>query len=508
MTTAGDRLVAALAADDRPWTALLATCWAALAVTLALPSTRVNHDLALLLEVGRQVVEGGRPYVDYLETNPPYVHVLHAVPAALAAWSGWPSGGAAHALLAAAVGACALGVRALLRRGGVDPLAAGLVGVSVVAHAWLVLLAGDFGQKEHVVFLATLPWVVSVALGAAPAPVRFGLGVVAALGVQIKPHYVAAALVWLGLVAVSRRDRARDLVPDAAGFVVGGFAYPALWLALPAASREAMFAWYLPFVARGYRVYDSPWRDVFGISSLPFAVYAAAAWSARGTDRRLYGPLAGWLALGIAAYLAQHKGFSYHRVPLAGTAGVLGALGVARWHLPDRPLALSAFGLLLAGAAAMVSRGATAPPAADPLFDAIDAHAAPGDRILWLDTQVPPAWPGMLDRRYRPAARYLPGGFPIAMLYADATGPSYRSRAEATADELRVLTELGEDVARWRPPVAVIAHHGSCKACPDGFDVLDYLRHVGFLDRELAGYRLVTTVDGHAIFVPAAAEPG
>jgi hypothetical protein len=40
----------------------------------------VNHDAAVYLEAGARLLDGQRPYVDYIETNLPMIHLLSALP--------------------------------------------------------------------------------------------------------------------------------------------------------------------------------------------------------------------------------------------------------------------------------------------------------------------------------------------------------------------------------------------------------------------------------------------
>lgn len=494
----GETILAGLEQRHRVWDVTVALALVALTFAVLRPPFVLNHDAGLLLEVGRQLVEGGRPYVDYLETNPPYVHYVYALPVAVASLLGAPISVTFHILVALALGVTLLACRQVMARAAIPPMTRGLILLALVAHGMVLVVANDFGQKEQLYFLATAPWLLQVAWSPPGSLRAFLIGVVAALGAQLKPHYVLANLAWLiSLVALRREPRMLG-GPAVLGFVAGGIAYPMLLLSLPAESWEAISDWYVPFVARGYAAYNSPWYDILGITSLPVVLYASAFAFAWRADRRVVPALGLFLGWGLLAYLSQHKGFAYHRIPLLGAAAILAALAVGAWHRPDRPLGLSAWLVWTCAAFLLVLRAAIATPAPAPVFDLVRAHAPPGARVFWIDTAVPPAYPGLLLEGYRPANRYLPT-FPFAMLYHGAEGPSYRTQEEAPPAEQRVLSELREDLQRWEPPVVVIKR-GACKACPEGFDLLALLEHNGFVEQELAGYRRLGEVNELVVF--------
>ena len=57
---------------------------AGLGALIALNPMRIKSDCALYLEMGRQLLEGKLPYVDFGEVNPPLIIYLNAIPAFVA----------------------------------------------------------------------------------------------------------------------------------------------------------------------------------------------------------------------------------------------------------------------------------------------------------------------------------------------------------------------------------------------------------------------------------------
>jgi len=69
----------------------------------------------------------------------------------------------------------------------------------------LVPAAGyDFGQREHLAVLMSLPYLAVAALRLQPAPVsrswRSGVALVAAIGFAIKPHFLLVPALVEGLI--------------------------------------------------------------------------------------------------------------------------------------------------------------------------------------------------------------------------------------------------------------------------------------------------------------------
>jgi hypothetical protein len=508
----GERLLSALETRHGAWDLTISIAWICLAVVVLLPPVQLNHDAALLLEIGRQITEGGRPYVDYLETNPPWVHYLAAIPAGVAAGFSWPVVETFQLLIWLVIGGSVLACRDVLRRAEVAPMLRGLLLLSLICVALINAYAGDYGQKEQVWFALVIPWVLALGLREGTDPRwpgklwMMGLGVAAAVGAQLKPHYVAVALAVVASLAVTRRSVSLLRSPAFVGLVLGGLGYPLLLLGLPDASQHALRDVYLPVVATGYEAYSSPWRDILGISALPFVLYGGAVWAAvrGGVERGLRDPLFWFLAWSSVAYFAQVKGFQYHRIPLLGVSGLICAAAVHAWHRPDRPVGLSAWLVGVSMALFLGIRGGVASPTPTPLFDLVADHAAPGDRVLVIDTAVSPTFPGLVEAGYRPASRYLPS-FPIAMAYDNALSSDspYRSLEDAPDLERQFFVHLAEDVERHAPPVVLIQQGPDCKACPVGFELPRLLEHNGFMDEHLDSYVRVGEARGIAVWVRA-----
>lgn len=378
----------------------------------------LNHDVAAVLDFSRRWLAGERLYVDLLDVNPPLIYLLNLAPAALARWTVLSP---VQALLL-----CLLGYAGLLWA-MTDALRAGRHEGTVEAAVLtttlpllLVMAGSDFGQRDVMMGMAAIPYALLAARRIEGPPVSWrlalGVTVIAALAFALKPYFLAVPLLVEALV-IRRRSFPRwrrDPVPWVMGIV---------WLA------------YLLVILIGFPVY---WRQV-----LPFAfevygsIHGPGFWGVLGTDvmgaaallmlampfalRRQSGAFGQTLAAAAGgAFLsawAQHKGWTYHVMPVT----ILGCGAVvvmaARWadralpavrarNGPDARRARCVRGVALCGA----RRG--------------DALAA--DRFPRRDTRTPRGLAATECPRRR-CPRAQPRPFPAA------AGPDLRRSASAPA---------------------------------------------------------------------------
>jgi hypothetical protein len=202
---------------------------AALCVAVVGPAY-VNHDAAWYLHMARRMLDGATLYRDVVDTNPPLIVLLTVPPVWLAGTVAAPAVFKAYvfclALLSLAVSA------AVIRRTWFD--AADMsrqLFISALVFVSLPFVRTDFGQREHLLILMVLPYVLmAVARATADVPVRTGLavalGIAAGLGFAMKPHYllgwIAAETALLTLAPRGRSWRRPEAIAAAAA--IAGYA--------------------------------------------------------------------------------------------------------------------------------------------------------------------------------------------------------------------------------------------------------------------------------------------
>jgi hypothetical protein len=488
------------------WLALASLPWALLWL---LPP--MNHDVAALLQFTGQWLAGERLYVDLVDVNPPLVFLLYALPVGVARLLGVSVVPLFVLLLLAFVATVAAAV--WRRRSGLGA-AATLVMIALVPFVVLGLGAGMAGQREHLLALAILPWMIDAATraeGRTPPARGVPAALLAAIGLCLKPHFAAIALLIEGWLLVRRgRVALRDPVPwillsvfVAYGGVIAVF-FP------------AYLAHILPLVLGAYAVFGEmgPLDVLFDRAFAPTLLVLVACLPVVARRRT---PLTVALAFGavgaVIGAVAQAKGWPYHRLPAEMLILLLAGLLAADWLETLGPAAtgaaakLAAAMLVAGNAYAFTSREGpwrTWSHAHGPVPElAATLHReAPGQPVLALSPGVDPLYPALIDAGSHQAMRYMTL-WPLQVAYrtCPADGARYRARAAMPETERRVFDEVVEDFLRRRPPVVLVDRFTDIAPCfGQEFDFLAYfLRHPRFADA-FAQYRQTGMIDRFAVF--------
>jgi hypothetical protein len=505
----------------------LASLWPALPALLFVPvvlAPPVNHDVAAILAFSQRWLGGERLYTDLIDVNPPLVFVLNLIPAELARLTGI---GAVPALqlcllvLGFALWWLALRVRDRAAEGPVERV------LLDVLPGLVTFAAGyDFGQRDTLMAAAGIPYLFAAARreGGARPRARHATAVLAALGFALKPHFLGIpVLVELALlIGRARRlgwragwaESWRDPVP---------WVMAAVWL-LYAAALPLVFPRYLgvvvPLVWSLYL--EQGGLTMLGVLLVPRLACAVLllvpgvwlafrpGWPPAGALPRLLG-LAGLGAL--ASAMVQHKGWSYHIVPVEMFACALAALLAARW--------LDAIAAWRHGGARRIAAMLAALFA---LF-CVEAGEAPWNEIGYRDSDT--ARLTALLRKYaegRPVLVLSPAITPIypALNYAHARltlkamnmwmlegayqtcpahGERYRQPSEMGAVERQVYQGVAEDFARAPPPVALVDIIPGIPWCGSEFSFIAYFSRDKLFAETWKRYRLVESWDRYRFYV-------
>ena len=275
----------------------------------------LNHDAGAVLGFAQRMLAGEKLYATLIDVNPPLIFLLSLIPA----WAARATGASAPQLLCGFVLLLALAsIWLSLRILAQGKLAGYPAARALAAPALLIALLAapmhSFTQREHLLAIFTLPYLFAAAQrlegGAAPMGLAIGASAFAALGLLLKPHYVAiAALVEIGCLIA--RGPARGLRAPEPWVMLG---VAALYLAVVLIGFPAYVFEILP-LARS--LYDHADAGVFlwiligdQVPALALVLLAGA-----GVAWRLKDGVLGALALALAgAILAS----------LQGAAGVRG----------------------------------------------------------------------------------------------------------------------------------------------------------------------------------------
>jgi hypothetical protein len=506
---------------------VLALGWAA--VNLLPP---VNFDEALILAISERWLGGERLYIDLIDVNPPLIFVLNLVPAIVERITGISG---PVALVLSILTLIAVSIRLSLKmiplvtritRDGATELI--LPPLIVIA---LVIFPGDmFGQREHLMAVALIPYMLLAAARIQEVPIplgyRIGIAVFGAVGLAIKPHFLAiAALIELFVLVKRGSPALRDLVPWLMAGLFVSYAI-AIWIWLP----QYYFS-VVPLVMSAYEKIGtaSSMTILLGnqlapalIALVPFGI---AAFLGRFSALIRVVVLAG-LGASISG-VVQGKGWSYHLLPaqiieviLAGlmAAALIDSMiaskeryaseaGTDRSSVGSAARAMVGLVLLMFVSLSIYVRSTFYDQwgfqytAAAQLTKIVKPYAE-GKSILVLSPGVYPIFP-MLNYAHAKMALRFETIWPLQGAYSKCvpTGPRYHSPKDVTPSE-RVLDQaVAEDFAKYRPPLVIIDKIAGISRC-DGkdFDLFEYFLHQPQFAAEMDHYDFLTQYDRYMIY--------
>lgn len=488
------------------------------ALGIALLQFPPNHDVAAILDLGARMLDGERLYVDIAEVNPPLIFLVAQAIELAARVTGLPDLWLAP-LVALAWAALAIGLagRQLLRALELpSPASRALLAaaVAVCTAGW----AEHLGQREHIWFCATLPYLASLALrgrGDRPTEVEaIATGVMAALGFALKPTFLGVPVVGeLWLLAMQRDPRI--LLRREMQVLLGAAVAYAAYVLLGTGYLDALRQW-----STHYPAYDNPYALIWpashpwywGLGTLVvLALPLAPPWR----------PLR-WLSLGMFAAWqgsawVQHKGWEYHFAPLWMGTALLPALLVVgagvrgtRWRFGPLVVLLGTLvGLGLAWSHTRASWGSQRTADVRMLASRLDEYS-PGGTVLALTSDAFPTFPSVRmagDHLVNRASTML-----IPGMYAPETMRSvpfpYHPLDAMTPLERDTLTGLVDDLSRARPATIIVAI-GTYKQGfgLTTFDWLDYMSLDPRWPGLLAHYQEVPGTPGFRMFLRADLVP-
>ena len=477
----------------------------------------LNHDVAAVLDFSRRWLDGGRLYVDLIDVNPPLIFVLNLVPAWIARHT---SLGAPQALLLCLLAHAAFLWRMSLRlREGREegPVEAAVLTASI--PLLMVIAGSDFGQREVLMAISAIPYALLAARriegAAVPTGVALGVAAAAALAFALKPHFLAVPVLVEALVLLRRGPRTalRDPVPWLMG---------AIWLAYLASIPVFFpdyFAYVVPLV---WEVY----ADIHGAGPLSVLVTDLMGSAAvlmllvlPLALRRAAGPFAQALAIAAAgAFLSawvQHKGWTYHVLPITILALAAAAAALSRWADGALPPARARAAAPVLAVVAAFGMGGYAMRGGETPWRQLWFHAeqtgrltewlrreAFGGTILVLSPEILPVYPSVTYAQARPTLRTM-SIWPLQGAYRTCPpGPSpYRQPAEMSPAEAMIWRRTAEDFDRAPPRAVLVPTFAHIRACGDRFDLIAYFSRHPLFARNWTRYRPAGEMDGYRLFI-------
>jgi hypothetical protein len=476
----------------------------------------INLDGAMYLDGAARLLEGGLPYIDFVDVNPPLAYYLHIPPVMLSRISGLEPTNAFMVLLIIATLASGFAAYRLLSQ---DDEAEIHRNVLVCLAPALLLLPlepnFDLGQRSHLLMLAGFPYLVLRLMRNRGVHPRLATAILAGasagLVLALKPaHYVAiigAAEIYLLL-----RYRNIRTLATTETLTIGGVAllYGLFMLGLPEASSEAFFGTYLPLVLESYGAYASALPQLIDATAervaKPLIIAIACGLLMRNDSNSLYRDISTMFVLvaGMATivFLAQQKGWAYHAIPIWFGAYAAAACLAGSLLRNENRLArfIAATPILVGLTATLVIMSLVTKDAAKDgkkklrayVSTVIEENSAPGDTIYIMSTSVDATYPLVLQLDRHQATRF-PFLFPVPLLYDNAdidpeTTLGYRIHPERERLENDFLLALNTDLTVDKPELILIETFVPCLFCPTGLTLPNYVESKATMLPALEGY--------------------
>ncbi|CAN5371099.1 hypothetical protein BH10CYA1_BH10CYA1_20110 [soil metagenome] len=466
----------------------------------------INHDCAMYVDAGRLVLQGKVPYVDFIDLNPPLIFYISAIPAYMSQLSNIDLDKCFSSFI------CLIGLLSWLLIYGIargfrgtesnfiGPILFGLAAFNFCVGEW-----GEFGQRQHLVAMAIVPFIILRWLRSQNAVVcpwlAMTAGLFLGLGLDLVPQYVLVPLAFECCLHGKKLNLRRFLSPEIFATIFCGIAYGALILLLPKPAIDAFTGRWMPLTAQGYAAYNASWE---AFTTFPFLIgclplFFTASFMAHKDKCSLSLPLFVFCASAYIAAVVQCKGWFNHYLPLfVGSILFVCVQVEARSSGMKRPtpahfrLFTATALLVICAAPSIIIRETIAYPQGE--LETLKRETQPGDAIMVLSTAVPDIYPPLLLAKCVNGSRYL-FYFPLEMLrYQEKHAKTAEARALAVQKQGEVIAEIAEDISKSKPKLILIPL-GKTAAEQDN-SMVKYFRQSGLMERISTKYTKGVDTEG------------
>jgi len=487
---------------------MVVACLAYLLIHIAFGGHELGQDQAWLLYAAEKMVHGTQLYGPGLtESNPPLIIWLSVLPLGMAKVFSL-SVPAAFYLAVLSVLLCSAGWCYRLLGAAAQPLSRGkrmlLTLCILAAESWLDL--GSLGQREHLLVLLLLPYLVGFGIARRGELSELSksetvlLAIAAGVGVCIKPQHLLTLLAFQVALALKTRSWRRWRERSNLAFAVTCMVYAAYVAAV------LVFA---PLYLRGEAalLVDTYWA--FGNFSIPrlivmdhhFLLFLAAGALLYGLARRrgLATEFAGYVLLcSVAASIAfdlQHTGFAYQHIP-QDLLALLAVFWLGSELVIDKlPVLVKVFEFSWSFAAAIVlgigvifyvhrkepPKAQASPSTLADFYASLPA----GTPVLGLSTNPQAGFPYVVEDNLiwasRAAHLWMLPAVEQNEWFRDGGPQPRKVLPTETVERIAAMqrVQVAEDMTRMRPKYVVVprcAKEFDCEGINrDGFSILDWL---------------------------------
>ncbi|MDP3510692.1 MAG: hypothetical protein Q8T09_22185 [Candidatus Melainabacteria bacterium] len=455
------------------WLATFSIFGLLLVRVLALPSNIINPDCSMFLQTGQLVIAGARPYIDFIELNPPLVFYINAIPAFLVKLSGLPADTSLYIFTLVLFACSLLLCWNLLKDGTSDAVKFGPVLLAFCLGNLLCYEWVQFGQRQQLLANALLPFFVCRYLRWQGVGTKIDTTTAAISGLYcgtmtgLLPQY-ATIIVCLELFYILRQRRLRPLISAETIAFVGSVLAYGLFVYSQEAIRVEFLGRWMPMVSQGYGLYNWPWpMQILQLTAsgiLPISAIALLiTLKMKPWKQQYYGllPNIGVFCLGSAlVLLLQGKSILNQTIPLMyGSLMLCCAMPLAnnfKRTLLTALISLLCFMLPVWALPGVISQNQTWQIMTTKIAATLQKESSSQDRVSMLTLSLPDSYPALAAAKRESGSRYF-FVFPLLMTTYLAKKHAGTKEAEKWQVEgQKFVSDLDTDLHNNKPRIILI----------------------------------------------------
>lgn len=434
-----------------------------------------GHDQAWYLFAAERVLKGAKLYgPDVVDTNPPLILWFSTLPVLLSHILPLSLTASLRVIIVVMIfGSTAWCLRVLRRAPFMEStVVRSLIGF-LILYVEMRLTAYDFGQREHLIVLLAIPYLLAAATGAIESlsiVERCGLGLAVGLAICLKPQYAVAFAAAELVLLISHRSLRRLISPEWITVVVSGGLYLLLVLILtPLYTRQMV-----PLLLDTYWAYATSSALTLLLAMKIRVLLASGLIAASFLLPRPFSVLVSTFAAfsigSIVAYAVQRTDWPYHRYPIAVSLilalGIF-LVGIAQALLQSlegprvtKPIAVVCLAAVLIVSVGFFARHEVASPERSEVYQFLKQQKDPG-KVYIFSTAV--IWiADVMDLKWNWASRF-PCLWLLPSIVQNELGPAHpglpfrRLSPERLASiSARQRDEVAEDLDHFQPSVLMV----------------------------------------------------
>lgn len=481
----------------------------------------MSIDPAMYLQAAEMLLQGKKPYVDFIDINPPLIIYLSSIPVLLAKCTGFNVIIAFKILLLGFVGLMSFCLRRALSASEIMSRKQSLAVVTLfiwVSALMVYVRAG--GQREHLFMLAFVPYLF-LRLGQLHSPIHestvlsFFLSITCGIMACLKPHFIFIIVCLELSLAYTLKSKRTLRQREVLAFLTVCLIYVLHFLFLPSDIRHAFFSELVPFVSSHYSAFGKTAGDMLTHRWYNWVGTVACIVLLFVSNAQLVAVKRILAFVGLASvfiYFQQGKGWYYHFLPMfyfiAIAAPLIFSMIKADTNWVRRIAAATMTILIiifLGGMTYRLVRGmvdekylVNAPDyGATEVAMLIKTFSKVNDRVVIFSPSPLHSYPALLQLQRYPGTRYLflfPVSFFNNPLYADPTGSyNYKSLDQLSPAEATFVQQMRDDMLVSKPQLLVFTKfNNEFDFLPDNFNIFDYFVANGLWGTFLDQYQLVS----------------